>query len=202
VNRSLLVSAKLLDEGHALLKLGLLLLEGLNLSNDRMQPGGLLLRARNLGDLIIAFLKALSWPFSKQMLPAFGIYLPLLFLAHRVATRRDALREEDWTLFAFGIWTVLLAAVTSYGRGAKGAGPEPHYMDNLAVGLLVNLSVLVHLASTAAPRARARAWPFAAGIAAWLVLVASGFVQSTGTVFKYFPLRYKQTSRMRDSGSR
>jgi hypothetical protein len=99
--------------------------------------------------------------------------LPSVLFCLRVVADRPALSDPRWfNVAAFG-WILTQFAAFAMGRALIPV--EIRYFDTLLIGLAVNMTSFVWLATSDAARARRRAWWLAA-LAVWLVIVAPSLI--------------------------
>jgi hypothetical protein len=91
---------------------------------------------------MIAFGKALAWPWITHPSLSIVLYLPFLVLGFRTLWQRHKLSHAELLVLGLGGWVILQAASMAYARGAGGSLPASRYMDILALGVIVNLSAL------------------------------------------------------------
>jgi hypothetical protein len=130
--------------------------------------------AGSLAEFIAAFRRYLGWPFERvfgyrnvrmAILPQLT-WLPWLWITWRVVRLGPQVATRELVLFAIGAWTLLQFAASAYARGADAPWPSIRYLDNLFVGIGVNVAaffLMVTHSSLAGWRRRA-----------WLGAVATG----------------------------
>ena len=95
--------------------------------------------ANNITEFMLAFGKALAWPWVTHPFASLVLYLPFLALVFRTLWLRRRPSHAELFVLALGGWIILQAATMAYARGASGAIPASRYMDILALGVIVNL---------------------------------------------------------------
>jgi hypothetical protein len=127
---------------------------------------------RNVLDFLHAILFQLGWPSTLAGAAAI-VQLPWLVHALRLRGRSDA-TPVDRIILTLGLWSAAHALGLALARGG---GTEDHvsrYGDLLFIGTLAGGLALTRLA----PRPGRVRWPFMAGAAAWLAVVASGLLHN------------------------
>jgi len=95
--------------------------------------------ANNITEFMLAFGKALAWPWVTYPFVSLVLYLPFLTLVFRTLWLRRKPSDAELFVLALGGWVILQAASMAYARGVGGAVPASRYMDILALGVIVNL---------------------------------------------------------------
>ncbi|MHA1774129.1 MAG: hypothetical protein ACTSXO_08385 [Candidatus Heimdallarchaeota archaeon] len=111
-------------------------------------PGHAVLKAKDINELMLAFGKALAWPWVTHPWFSLVLYLPFLAFVFKIIWRRDKLAYAELFVLALGGWIILQAASMAYARGAGGIMPASRYMDVLALGVIVNLLAFYLIAQT------------------------------------------------------
>lgn len=102
-------------------------------------PGHAVLKAHSVTDFLLAFGKALAWPWVTYPWLSLILYLPLLALVLRIVWLRRYPSPAELFILALGGWVILQAASMGYARSIGGSSPASRYMDSLAFGVVVNL---------------------------------------------------------------
>lgn len=162
------------------------------------------IRSHSPADWISALTRTLSWPYYSNFWAFLPIYLPgLVLLLRRLRTIRSPDPGAD-TLIGFGLWVVLQAMATSYGRGNDLLVPMTHYTDILAVGVIANLAALLSLAR-AVPAAALPARVRSVALSAWILLVWEGLADLSRHPWGWIEgprFRHRQEMEMKDNLSR
>ncbi len=116
-------------------------------------PGHAVLKAASVGPWLDAFLHQFSWPVISLWAAPLGLLPPAALALAYFRRRIDG--PVALTLLGASTWFCLQAAAIAYARGAETHGYSSRYSDILAVGVLLSLLSLAHLAVTT-PSARAR----------------------------------------------
>jgi hypothetical protein len=108
--------------------------------------GHMALRAQGLGEFFAAMTVALSWPFTGHW-TCCGIlvWIPFLIYAIRILLRRAAADSIDIAAVVSGAWVAVQTFAMAYARGHSMTSVPSRYVDILAIGLLVNLLLVIRL---------------------------------------------------------
>jgi hypothetical protein len=128
------------------------------------------LKAGTLRDFSIALARNFAFPWINYPRAAAIIWLPLGLLGLGVLRRRLQTTAIERMLLGLGVWVLLHGTAMAYSRGAHGAPPASRYLDLLALGLVVNTSVLLSWID----RAKGRAWLATSAAVATLWFAATG----------------------------
>ncbi len=125
-------------------------------------PGGEALRAHHVAELWTAFYHHLQWPQVQH--PLFGVisFLPWGWFTIRRVARHDLTAPGDRVVIAIGAWALSQYVAMAYMRGSLQPWPPVRGLENVVVGLLVNLYILLLVWS----RTRIRGWKSWVGLAA------------------------------------
>jgi len=135
-------------------------------------------RPQGIGQFLSALSRVLSWPYPKNSGAWLLIYLPGLVLVLYCLVKRAPVSTSVRMTVGFGLLGVLLAVATSYARGAEPLIPCSRYTDNLLIGVLANLTALIHLGfSTKIGLCKSRR--LALALTAWLLLIAGGYLANS-----------------------
>ncbi|MBE9562589.1 MAG: hypothetical protein IMF12_06980, partial [Proteobacteria bacterium] len=104
------------------------------------------LMANNITEFMLAFGKALAWPWIEYPFVSLILYLPFLTFVFRILWLRHKPSQAELFVLALGGWVILQAASIAYARGAGGIMQASRYMDMLALGVIVNVLAFYFIA--------------------------------------------------------
>jgi hypothetical protein len=128
-------------------------------------------RAHSLWQFLAALFQIASWPAP----PNLGslMTLPSVIFCLRTFADRPGLNDPRWFNFAAFGWAVTQFMAIAAGRALIPL--ETRYLDTLLIGLAVNMTSFVWLATTDPSRTRWKTW-WSIALTAWLVIVAASLV--------------------------
>ncbi|EIJ43139.1 hypothetical protein BegalDRAFT_2285 [Beggiatoa alba B18LD] len=91
---------------------------------------------------LMAFGKALAFPFITFPLLGIFFYLPFIFFIFKFIRYRTLPTTAELFLLGLGFWVLAQAFSMAYVAGKNGVEPSGRYRDILALGLLVNYLIL------------------------------------------------------------
>ncbi|RAI43028.1 hypothetical protein [Rhodoplanes roseus] len=138
-------------------------------------PGNDALRPATAMAFLRSLLAAGAWPvlvpqvnLALLAVVALVVQAPVVLVVLALWRERPALRHHGWLLVGLWIWIALQALAIVYGRGA--AFPSSRYLDVFAVGLVLNVAILLWALRRSGPAGR---W-LAVAAAAWVLVVGLG----------------------------
>jgi len=139
---------------------------------------------------------ARSWPVVLQIVPAALVYGPTLLLAVRIVRQPAGIRDRVWFYLALAAWLALQLAALSFAR--PGGTIQSRYADIFVIGVIVNFTALLLLASQRVESKQRRL--LSCGAALWIFAVMLGAGQKAiGNVIDEVSFRY--TSGQRQTGN-
>lgn len=127
------------------------------------------LKASSISDFIQALGQVLTWPGESTWLLGWVFYLPAVILGIKMMAHRPPATDKRWFLLAVVVWCVGQCVSLAYGRAI--APTSSRYLDLVAIGLLVNFSVVLLLVGKIVGRGCHLARLFGIG---WVVVVITG----------------------------
>jgi hypothetical protein len=146
-------------------------------------------RAATLSDFVVAFSKALAWPYVTVPWAALVAWLPVAVLAVAFVRGKTANDRGFRVLLGMGLWVVLQAAGMAFTRGAGGQRPASRYMDILSLGTFANgVAVTIIMHDLVHPQYRKLGKLLAA---VWCLWLAVGLGVAAGYVWQYSLPKYR-----------
>ena len=124
------------------------------------------LKAASISQFLHAWMAVLGWPIPLGVVSALILNAPAAIFAGILLGKRPPADDRKWFLLALVVWTLGLCATLAYGRAA--CVISPHYLDSLAIGILVNFACLLSIVQGHLGKPRAGT---IAGVSAWVIIV-------------------------------